>query len=78
MSSLCEAIRGVKPSCRDRIVTDVAEAESRVVERRVGVPEDERDVDLAVPQHMERLDRVLLEQAELDSRVGGQPDAPGL
>ena len=36
----------------DRVVADVDEAESFFLDRGVGVAEDERDVDLAVPQHL--------------------------
>jgi hypothetical protein len=36
----------------DRVVTDVDEAESPLLDWSVGVAEDEGDVDLAVPQHL--------------------------
>ena len=36
----------------DRVVADVGEAEPLFLGRRVGVSEDEGDVDLAVTQHL--------------------------
>ncbi|GAA3264794.1 hypothetical protein GCM10020216_109380 [Nonomuraea helvata] len=55
----------------DRVVADVDEAESPVLflDRGAGVPEDECDVDLAAPQHLQRFDRVTLDQDQLESRM---------
>ena len=36
----------------DGVVADLEEAESLVLDRSAGVSEDERDVDLAVSQHL--------------------------
>ena len=48
----------VRPGTVHGIVGDVDEPESLVLDGRVGVPEDQRDVDLALSQQPQRVDRV--------------------
>ena len=64
-----EAVVGSLADEVDRVVTDVDEAEPVLLDGSVGVTEDEGDVDLAVPQHLQRFDGVSFEQAQLESRV---------
>ncbi len=64
-----EGVVGLPAEEVDRVVADVEEAEGVVLGRSVGVAEDEGDVDLAVTQQLERLDRVPVEQAQLDPGV---------
>jgi hypothetical protein len=47
-----EAVVGSLADEVDRVVADVEEAESLVLDWSVGVSEDECDVDLAVSQHL--------------------------
>ncbi|RAS62869.1 hypothetical protein C8D87_10715 [Lentzea atacamensis] len=51
-----------------RIIPDVHEPEP-LVDRHAGEPEHQRDVDLPVPQHLQRLDGVLFEQGQLQARM---------
>lgn len=66
------------PQDADRLVTDEVEGvvqevgESEfffLLERRVGVPEDQGDVNASGTQHLHAIDRVGIEEAQLDSRV---------
>jgi len=53
----------------DRIVAEVEETKFLVLDRSVGVLDDESDVDLAVSQRLQRFDRVTVDQAYLEPRV---------
>jgi catechol 2,3-dioxygenase-like lactoylglutathione lyase family enzyme len=52
-----------------RVVQQVGESESFLLQRSVGVPEDQGDVDVSGTQHLQALDRVGIDEVQLDSRV---------
>ena len=65
-----EGVVGALADQVDRVLADVNQAKRVVLGRRIGVPEDEGDVDVAVPEHLQRLDGVTLDQAEFEARGG--------
>jgi hypothetical protein len=51
------------------VVQQVGESEFFLLERRVGVPEDQGDVDASGTQHLHAIDRMGIDEAQLDSGV---------
>jgi hypothetical protein len=51
------------------VVQQVGESEAFVVQRSIGVPEDQGDVDVSGAQHLQALGGVGIDEVQLDSRV---------
>ena len=51
------------------VVQQVREPEFLLLHRSAGVPEDQGDVDVSGTQHLQALDRVGIDEVQLDSRV---------
>ena len=64
-----ETLIGLVTDEVEGVVQQVGESESFLLERSVGVPEDQGDVDVSGTQHLQALDRVGIDEVQLDSRV---------
>jgi len=58
MAAVLETRMGLVTHEVERVVQQVGESEFLLLDRRVGVPEDQGDVDVPGTQHLQALDRV--------------------
>ena len=64
-----ETLMGLVADEVEGVVQQVGESESFLLLRSAGVPEDQGDVDVSRTQHLQALDRVGIDEVQLDSRV---------
>ena len=64
-----EGIVGLQADQVDRVVGDVDQAYAVVLDRFLGEAEHQRDIHVAVLEHLQRLDRVPVDEAQLDPRM---------
>ena len=66
---ILETLIGLVADEVERVVQQVGEPDAFLVERRAGVPEDQGDVDVSGPQHVQAIGRVGIDEVQLDTRV---------
>ena len=66
---ILETLIGLVADEVERVVQQVGEPERLPPQRRVGVPEDEGDVDVPGPQHRQAIGGVGIDEVQLDTRV---------
>ncbi len=64
-----ETLMGLVTDEVEGVVQQVGKSESFLLQRSVGVPEDQGDVDVSGTQQLQALDRVGIDEVQLDSRV---------
>jgi hypothetical protein len=64
-----ETLMGLVTDEVEGVVQQVGKSESFLLQRSVGVPDDQGDVDLSGTQQLQALDRVGIDEVQLDSRV---------